>query len=325
MTELRRLGTNGPEVFPIALGCMGMSGMYGHADENESIATIHAAIDVGVNFLDTGDFYGMGHNEMLIGRAIKDRRDKVLLSVKYGGLRGPDLAWNGYDTRPVATKNFLAYSLTRLGVDHIDTYRPARLDTKIPIEETVGGIADVIKAGYVRYLGLSEVGVDTIRRASSVHPVSDLQIEYAVITRSPEEKIFPELKRRDIGVTAYGVLSRGLLSGSKPKAEGDFRGNLPRFTGENYEHNLAIIETLNRLAKEKGATPTQLAIAWVLAKDKSIVPVVGARTRVQLKEALGALDVQLTAEDLSRIEDSVPEVAGTRYDERQMKVLDSER
>jgi aryl-alcohol dehydrogenase-like predicted oxidoreductase len=267
----------------------------------------------------------MGHNEMLIGRAIKDRRDKVLLSVKYGGMRGPDLAWNGYDTRPVATKNFLAYSLTRLGVDHIDTYRPARLDPKIPIEETVGGIVEMIKAGYVRHLGLSEVGVDTIRRASSVHPVSDLQIEYAVITRSPEEKIFPALKEFGIGVTAYGVLSRGLLSGSKPKAQGDFRGNLPRFSGENYEHNQAVIDALNRLAKEKDVTPTQLAIAWVLAKDKSIVPVIGARTRAQLKEALGALDVSLSAEDLSRIENSVPEVAGTRYDERQMKVLDSER
>jgi aryl-alcohol dehydrogenase-like predicted oxidoreductase len=239
-------------------------------------------------------------------------------------MRGPDLAWNGYDTRPVATKNFLAYSLTRLGVDHIDTYRPARLDPKIPIEETVGGIVEMIKAGYVRHLGLSEVGVDTIRRASSVHPVSDLQIEYAVITRSPEEKIFPALKEFGIGVTAYGVLSRGLLSGSKPKAQGDFRGNLPRFSGENYEHNQAVIDALNRLAKEKDVTSTQLAIAWVLAKDRSIVPVIGARTRAQLKEALGALDISLSAEDLSRIEDSVPEIAGTRYDERQMKVLDSE-
>jgi aryl-alcohol dehydrogenase-like predicted oxidoreductase len=324
-TDFRRLGTNGPGVFPIALGCMGMSGMYGQADEQESIATIHAAIDAGVNLLDTGDFYGMGHNEMLIGRAIKDRRDKVLLSVKYGGLRGPEGSWNGYDTRPIATKNFLAYTLTRLGVDHIDTYRPARLDPKVPIEETVGGIAALIQAGYVRYLGLSEMSAETIRRAHLTHPVSDLQIEYAVITRSPEEKIFPALKELGIGVTAYGVLSRGLLSGSRPQGKGDLRNHFPRFAEKNASQNQAVVETLQRLAREKGITPAQLAIAWVLAKDKTIVPVIGARTRKQLAESLAALDVRLSQEEMVRLESSLPAVAGTRYDERQMKVLDSER
>ena len=323
--EFRRLGQSGPEVFPIALGCMGMSGMYGHADENESIATIHAAIDAGVNLLDTGDFYGMGHNEMLVGRAIKDRRDKVLLSVKYGGLRGPDSSWSGYDTRPIATKNFLAYTLTRLGVDHIDIYRPARLDPAVPIEETVGGIAKMVTAGYVRHIGLSEMGAETVRRACAVHPITDLQIEYALISRTPEEKIFPALKELGVGVTAYGVLSRGLLSGSRPQAKGDLRGFLPRFAGKNAEQNQTVVHALNELARDKNITPTQLAIAWVLAKDRAIVPVIGARTRKQLEESLKALEVQLSPDEITRIESSVPAVAGTRYDERQMKVLDSER
>lgn len=323
--EWRRLGEHGPEVFPIALGCMGMSGMYGHADEKESIATIHAAMDAGVNLIDTGDFYGMGHNEMLIGRAIKDRREKVLLSVKYGGLRGPDGGWNGYDTRPVATRNFLAYSLTRLGVDHVDIYRPARLDPNVPIEETVGGISKMIEAGYVRYAGLSEVGAETIRRAQAVHPIADLQIEYAVITRTPEEKIFPTLKELGIGVTAYGVLSRGLLSGSNPLGKGDVRGHFPRFAGDNFARNQAVVQALGEIAKQKRVTPVQLSIAWVLAKSKSIVPVIGARTRAQLSEALGALNVQLTADEMTHMENALPRVVGSRYDERQMRVLDSER
>src|SRR5580658_2605174 len=219
----RRLGSAFPEVFPLALGCMGMSGMYGHSDDNESIATMHAALDHGVNLLDTGDFYGMGHNEMLIGRAIQGRRDKVVLSVKFGAMRGPDGAWIGADTRPAAIKNFLSYSLNRLGVDYIDIYRPCRLDPAVPIEETVGTIADLVKAGYVRHIGLSEMGAETIRRAHAVHPISDLQIEYAIVSRSPEAKIFPVLEELGIGVTAYGVLSRGLLSGSVIGAKGDFR------------------------------------------------------------------------------------------------------
>ncbi|HEY0513002.1 MAG TPA: aldo/keto reductase [Thermoanaerobaculia bacterium] len=326
-TALRRLGSSGPTVFPLALGCMGMSGMYGPADETESIATIHAALDHGVNLLDTGDFYGMGHNEMLIGRALRDRRDQALLSVKFGALRGPDAAWIGFDARPAAVKTFLAYTLNRLGVDHIDIYRPARLDPAVPIEETIGAIAELIQAGYVRAVGLSEVGPETIRRAHAVHPIADLQIEYALITRGPEEQIFPLLRELGIGVTAYGVLSRGLLSGSKPAAKGDYRAHLPRFHGENGERNRALVEALDQLAAEKGVTPTQLAIAWVLAKDRIIIPTIGARTRTQLAESLGALQVELSPADLARIEEAVPAsaVAGTRYGAEQMRALDSER
>jgi aryl-alcohol dehydrogenase-like predicted oxidoreductase len=325
--HLRRLGSVGPTVFPLALGCMGMSGMYGPTDERESIATIHAALDEGVTLLDTGDFYGVGHNELLIGRALRDRRDKALLSVKFGALRGPDGSWLGVDARPAAVRNFLSYTLTRLGVDHIDIYRPARLDPTVSVEETVGAIADLVKAGYVRAIGLSEVGSDTIRRAQAVHPISDLQIEYSLISRGPEATIFPVLTELGIGVTAYGVLSRGLLSGSRPTAPGDFRAHLPRFTGENRERNQGLIETLQTLAAEKGLSASQLAIAWVLAKGQTIVPLIGARTRAQLAESLVALRVTLTPEDVARIEESMPAsaVAGTRYDERQMRMLDSER
>ncbi|PYQ26469.1 MAG: aldo/keto reductase [Acidobacteria bacterium] len=321
----RRLGSY--DVFPIALGCMGMSGMYGAADENESIATIHEAIDRGINVLDTGDFYGMGHNEMLIGRAIRDRRDRVLLSVKFGAMRGPDVAWLGFDARPVAVKNFLAYSLTRLGVDHIDIYRPARLDPSVPIEETIGALAELVKAGWVRAIGLSEVGADTIRRAAAVHPISDLQIEYSLVSRGPERAIFPALRELGIGVTAYGVLSRGLLSGSMPAQKGDYRSFMPRFRSENREQNQQLIDALRDIAAQHDATPVQLAIAWVLARGENIVPVIGARTRAQLHDALGALSIQLSASDLEQIERAVPAeaVAGTRYDERQMQQLDSER
>lgn len=326
-TKVRSLGSTGPAVFPLALGCMGMSGMYGPADEAESIATIHAALDHGVTLLDTGDFYGTGHNEMLIGRALRDRRDQALLSVKFGALRGPDGSWLGYDARPAAVKNFLAHSLTRLGVDHIDVYRPSRLDPTVPIEETIGAIADLVKAGYVRAIGLSEVGPETIRRAHAVHPICDLQIEYSLISRGPETEIFPALAELGIGVTAYGVLSRGLLSGSKPAAEGDFRARLPRFSGENGERNQRLVEALQELAAEKGVRPAQLAIAWVLAKGETIVPVIGARKRTQLEESLGALKVELSPADLARIEETVPAsaVAGSRYDALQMRMLDSER
>jgi len=325
--DMRELGTTGPKVFPIALGCMGMSGMYGASDENESIATIHAALDAGVTLLDTGDFYGAGHNEMLIGRALKGRRDRALLSVKFGALRSPDGGWGGFDSRPAAVKNFAAYSLKRLGVDHIDIYRPSRLDPNVPIEDTIGAIGDLIRAGYVRFAGLSEVGPDTIRRAHAVQPIADLQIEYAIVSRGPEKAIFPVLEELGIGVTAYGVLSRGLLSGSKPTGGGDIRGYLPRFAGENLSHNEKIVNDLKEVAAEKGLTPAQLAIAWVLAKRRRIVPVIGARTRKQLAESLAALQAKLSAADLARIEEAIPPsaVMGTRYDERQMRVLDSER
>ena len=326
-TRQRTLGRDGPSLFPLALGCMGMSGMYGQADERESIATIHAALERGVSLLDTGDFYGQGDNEMLIGRALKGRREKALLSVKFGALRAPNQSWVGYDARPAAVKNFLGYSLKRLGVDHIDIYRPARLDPATPIEDTVGAIAEMVKAGYVRAIGLSEVGLETIRRAQAVHPILDLQIEYSLVSRGPEEKIFPALEALGIGVTAYGVLSRGLLSGSRPAAEGDFRARLPRFSGSNREQNARLIAALAALASERGLTPAQLAISWVLAKGKHLVPILGARTRAQLAEALRALEVELAPDELERIEAAVPAaaVAGTRYDEHQMRVLDSER
>ncbi len=327
MVTPRTLGSAGPTVFPLALGCMGMSGAYGRADEAESIATIHAALDAGITLLDTGDYYSAGHNELLIGRALGDRRDRALVSVKFGALRGPDGAWLGFDTRPAAIRNFIGYTLTRLGLDHVDIYRPGRLDPNVPIEDTIGAVADLVKAGYVRAIGLSEVGADTIRRAQSVHPICDLQIEYSLVSRSPEQRIFPTVQELGIGVTAYGVLSRGLLSGSKPAPRGDFRVHLPRFTGENAARNVALVDTLAALARERGVTASQLAIAWVLTKGSFIVPLIGARTRAQLRESLGALDVQLSPEDVVRIEAAIPPdaVAGTRYDAGQMQILDSER
>ena len=323
----RQLGLSGPTVFPLALGCMGMSGMYGPSDESESIATIHAALDAGVTLLDTGDYYAAGHNERLIGRALRDRRDKALVSVKFGALRGPDGSWIGMDTRPVAVRNFIGYTLSRLGLDHVDIYRPGRLDPAVPIEDTIGAIAELVKAGYVRAIGLSEVGPRTIRRAQATHPICDLQIEYSLISRRPEESIFPLLRELGIGVTAYGVLSRGLLSGSQPSSVGDFRVHLPRFTGENRERNLRLVDVLQGLAAERHATASQLAIAWVLFKGASIVPLIGARTRAQLAESLGALDVRLSPDEAARIEAAIPasEVSGARYDERQMRALDSER
>lgn len=325
--SMRKLGRIGPEVFPMSLGCMGMSGMYGPTDENESMATIHEALDRGINLLDTGDFYGMGHNELLIGRALKGRREQALLSVKFGALRGPDGSWGGFDSRPPAIRNFLAYSLTRLGVDYIDVYRPSRLDPQVPIEDTIGAIADLVKAGYVRYIGLSEVGPETIRRAHVVHPIADLQIEYAIVTRKPEQHIFPLLRELGISATAYGVLSRGLLAGSKPAERGDFRAHMPRFTGENRNRNDELVSVLNRLAAERSLTPVQIAIAWVLAKQDFVIPVIGARTRTQLRESMAALNVNLSDDDLRAIETAVaPDaVAGTRYDARQMQMLDSER
>jgi aryl-alcohol dehydrogenase-like predicted oxidoreductase len=328
MTAQRRnLGQTGPEVFPIALGCMGMSGMYGATDDAESLATIHAAIDAGVNLIDTGDFYGMGHNEMLIGRALHFQREQVLLSVKFGAQRAPDGAWLGFDGRPAAVKTALSYSLKRLGVDSIDIYRPSRLDPTVPIEDTIGAIAEMVKAGYVRHIGLSEVGPETIRRAAAVHPIVDLQIEYSLISRGPEARIFPVLDELGIGATTYGTLSRGLLSGSQPAAAGDFRAWMPRFKGDNLAHNRQLVARLREIAHGKGITQAQLAIAWALAKRSSIVPVIGARTRAQLAESLVALEVKLTAQEIAEIEAAVPAeaVAGTRYDEGQMRMLDSEK
>jgi aryl-alcohol dehydrogenase-like predicted oxidoreductase len=328
--QSRRLGATGPQVSGLGLGCMGMSGMYGPADRAESIATIHAALDAGISLLDTGDFYGMGHNEMLIGEAVRGiARDRFVVSVKFGAMRDPAGGWGPYDARPAAVKNFLAYSLQRLGLDHIDIYRPARLDPAIPIEDTVGAIADMVKAGYVRHIGLSEMGPETIRRAASVHPISDLQIEYSLISRGIEDGILATCRDLGIGITAYGVLSRGLISGHwrGPSGATDFRAHSPRFQQGNVERNLALVETLRGIAEAKGATVAQLAIAWVGAQGEDIVPLVGARRRDRLTEALGALDITLTPDDLARIEHAVPKgaAAGDRYAAAQMAVLDSEK
>ena len=327
MAAARQLGNAGPRVFPLALGCMGMSGMYGASDDTESIATIHAALDAGVSVLDTGDFYGSGHNEMLIARAIAGRRDRVLLSVKFGALRTPDGGWGGFDARPIAIRNFAAYSLKRLKVEYLDIYRPARLDPQVPIEEVIGAMADLVKAGYVRHIGLSEVGVTTIRRAHAVHPISDLQIEYSLLSRGPETRIFPLLQQLGIGITAYGVLSRGLISGARPSEAADLRAHLPRFRGDNLQRNRALLAPLQQLAAEKGVTASQLAIAWVLARAPSLVAVIGARRRSQLSESLAATQLVLSGADLQRIGAAVPDsaVAGERYGEEQMRGLDSER
>ncbi len=319
-----RLGRTGPEVFWLGLGCMGMSNSYGPSDEAEGVRTIHAAIERGVNLLDTGDFYGMGHNELLIGRAIQGRRERVLLSVKFGAQRGPDGGWLGIDTRPAAVKTALAYSLKRLGVDAIDIYRPARLDPAVPIEDTIGAIADMVKAGYVRHIGLSEVGAETIRRAQRVHPIVDLQIEYSLATRGPEATIFPTLDELDISATLYGVLSRGLLAGKRPRGPGDFRSYLPRFSGAHAENNARAADALAQFAAERGVTPSQLAIAWVRARTPQFLPVIGARTVAQLEDALGAASCTLSGDDLRAL-DTLATFSGDRYGAEQMRALDSER
>ena len=332
-TRLRRrqLGSTGPAVSVLGLGCMGMSDVYGPADENESVATIHAALDAGVTLLDTGDFYGMGHNELLIRSALRGRaRDDVALSLKFGVMRSPDRMILGIDARPASVKNFLTYSLRRLGTDYVDIYRPARVDPAVPIEDSVGAIAELIEAGYVRYVGLSEAGADTVRRAHAVHPVVDVQIEYSLLSRGIEADILPTCRELGVGLTAYGVLCRGLLSGhwsqEQRLAPGDFRGASPRFREGNLEHNLTLVEALRPVADARGATVAQLAIAWVLSRGDDIVPLVGARRRDRLAEAIRAVDLDLAAGDVAAIEQTVPpgSAAGERYDDRQMAILDSE-
>ena len=330
----RSLGSGGLEVSALGLGCMGMSDFYGPADEAESTATIRAALDAGITLLDTGDYYRAGHNELLIREALRGRpREEAVISVKFGLMRGPDGSVVGNDLRPPAVKNFLAYTLRRLATDYVDIYRPGRVFPELRIEETIGAIGELVQAGYVHHIGLSEVSAETVRRAHSVHPISDLQIEYSLVSRGIEEEILPTCRELGIGLTAYGVLSRGLLSGhwSKERAETlgprDFRASAPRFTGENLERNLALVDALRALAEEKGATAAQIAIAWALSRGDDVVPLVGARTRERLAESLGALDLELTTDDLGKIEQAVPAeaVAGERYQAEQMATLDSER
>lgn len=325
----RKLGTIGPTVSAIGLGCMGMSDFYGPADRTESIATVHAALDAGITLLDTGDFYGVGHNELLIREALAGR-DGVQLSVKFGGLRDPAHGFNGIDGRPAAVKNFLAYSLVRLGVDHIDVYRPARLDPNVPIEDTVGAIADMVKAGYVRHIGLSEVGSDTIRRAHAVHPIADLQIEYSLVSRGIEDDILATCRELGIAITAYGVLSRGLISGHWSKTQSgtqDFRLMSPRFHATNIDANLALVEPLRAVAADLGVTVAQVAIAWVAAQGQDIFPLIGARRRDRLTEALGALNVKLSPAHLAALDKAFPHgvAKGDRYAPEQIAHLDSEK
>jgi aryl-alcohol dehydrogenase-like predicted oxidoreductase len=329
--QTRTIGENSP-VSAMGLGLMGMSDFYGPVDEAESIATIHSALDAGITLLDTGDFYGSGHNEMLLGEALKTRkRQDLFIAVKFGVMRSPNGGFVGIDCRPAAVKNSLSYTLKRLGTDYIDLYQPARLDPAVPIEETIGAMAEMVEAGYVKHIGLSEASPETMRRAAAVHPISWLQIEYSLLSRGIEAEILPTARELGIAITAYGVLSRGLLSGhwSKQRSESarDFRAHLPRFTGANLDRNLALVEALRSIAVEKSATVAQVAIAWVLAQGTDIIPLVGARRRDRLSEALGALNVQLNAADLSQIEAAIPAsaVAGDRYDAGQMAMLDSER
>ena len=332
MITQRQLGRSGPRVSAFGLGTMGMSALYGPADRAESIATLHQALDAGVTLIDTGDFYGMGHNELLIAEALKQRRRAdVTLSVKFGAQRDPAGGWIGFDGRPAAVKTALAYSLVRLNTDHIDIYRPARLDPNVPVEETIGAIAELVKAGYVRHIGLSEVGSETIRRAAKVHPICDLQIEYSLISRGIEDDILSTCRALGIAVTAYGVLSRGLISGhwKKETSTGatDFRRHSPRFQAGNVDRNLALVEALRKVADRLGASVAQVAIAWVASRGADIFPLIGARKRDQLTESLGALDVKLSDADLAAIEKAVPKgaAAGGRYAEAQLAHLDSEK
>ena len=324
------LGRGGPTVSRVGLGLMGMSGTYGPAEDSESIATIHAALDAGITLLDTGDFYGMGHNELLLRDALRTvPRDQVFIQVKFGGQRDPSGAFIGHDTSPAMVKTSLAYSLQRLGTDYVDLYQPARLDPRVPIEDTVGAITEMVDAGYVRYIGLSEMGPETIRRAAAVAPIQELQIEYSLVSRGIEERILPTVRELGISVTAYGVLSRGLLNRdtARQSGSGDIRGRMPRFDAGNLERNMELLSALERVAESRGVTTAQLAFAWVLAKGDDVIPLIGTKRRDRLQEALGALDITLTPDEIRAIEDAVPPgaVAGDRYDSPQMAALDSER
>jgi aryl-alcohol dehydrogenase-like predicted oxidoreductase len=329
--DTRSLGRTGPQVSAMGLGLMGMSDFYAGGNEEASLATIQAALDHGVTLLDTGDFYGTGHNEALLGRALKGHhRDQAIVSLKFGALRDPAGGFIGYDGRPKSVKNFLAYSLQRLGLDHVDIYRPARVDPDVPIEETLGAIAELKEKGFVRHIGLSEVGASTLRRAAAAQPIADLQIEYSLMSRSIEDEILPTARELGIGITAYGVLSRGLITGSAPATGGeafDFRTMIPRFQGDNLAHNQALAQALTKVAVERGITSAQAALGWVLSRGEDIVPIVGARRPERLTDLIAAVDQPLNAEALAAIEAAIPKgaAAGDRYPTAQMAFLDSEK
>ena len=325
-----KIGKNGDEISAAGLGCMGMSGGYGPADDAESIATIHAALDAGITLLDTGDFYGMGHNEMLLGEALKGgKRQHAFISVKFGAMRAPDSAYIGYDLRPAAVKNFLAYTLRRLRTDYVDLYQPARYDHMVPLEDTLGAIADLVKAGYVRHIGQSEVNAKTLRRAAALHDVDALQIEYSLLSRGVETAILPAVRELKIPLVAYGVLSRGLISEATLHdggGAGEIRSRMPRFSAQNFPRNRALIEALAKIAKARGVSVAQLAFAWLRSRGDDIVPLIGARRRDQLAEALAGLQLTLSDTELAAIEHLAPKgaAAGERYGPAAMKHLDSE-